>query len=250
MTNYKSMLRIFSLHTIYDNLPKITHSLQITVNRLLPMFFLLLSLVLLLPEDTFFLNKNTPSSADRTSSLSVEDRILRLHILAENDDTASQEIKLHVRDAVLARIQDAVADASDAKEAEAAILPLLADIVTVANQTLEQYGVSYRATAELTTEFFPIKQYGSLLLPPGEYRALRIVLGEGAGRNWWCMLYPSLCFTEGITATLPEEEKENLHGLFTEEEYDLLFSKESGKETQPVFCFRLWEIWKNFRKKH
>jgi len=250
MINYKSMLQTVSLHTIYDRLPKIAHSLRTAGNRFLPAFFILLSLILLLPEDTLFLNRNTSSSADRASSLSVEDRILRLHILAKNDDTASQEIKLHVRDAVLTLLQDAVADASDAKEAEAAILPLLADIVAVANQTLEHYGVSYRATAELTTEFFPIKQYGSLLLPPGEYRALRIVLGEGAGRNWWCMLYPSLCFTEGITATLPEEEKENLHGLFTEEEYDLLFSEESEKETQPVFCFRLWEIWKNFRKKN
>lgn len=250
MTNYKSMLQTVSLHTIYDRLPKIAHALHITVNQFLPMLFLLLSLVLLLPEDALFRKESSPSSADRSSALSVEDRILRLHILAVDDDTVSQEIKLHVRDAVLTLLQDAVADAADAKEAEAAILPLLADIVTVANQTLEHYGVSYRATAELTTEFFPIKQYGSLLLPPGEYRALRIVLGEGAGRNWWCMLYPSLCFTEGITATLPEEEKENLHGLFTEEEYDLLFSEESGKETQPVFCFRLWEIWKNFRKKH
>ncbi|MBR2409218.1 MAG: stage II sporulation protein R [Lachnospiraceae bacterium] len=197
---------------------------------------LFVSLLLLLP-DVFFAK---PSSAP---SLSLSDRILRLHILAADDDTASQEIKLHVRDAVLSHIQTAVADATTTKEAETALAPLLPEIVAVANETLAQYGVSYDATAEITTEFFPIKQYGSLLLPPGEYRALRIVLDEGEGQNWWCMLYPSLCFTEGITATLPEDEKEELKGLLTEEEFDTLFSKKGKK---PVFRFKIVELWKKF----
>ena len=198
-----------------------------------------LSVLLLLP-DRFFATE--PSHA----SLSLEDRILRLHILAAGDDTASQEIKLHVRDAVLTHVRDAVAHATTAKEAEAALSPLLPEIVAVANRTLEQYGVSYRANAEITTEFFPIKQYGSLLLPPGEYRALRIVLKEGEGKNWWCMLYPSLCFTEGITATLPEEEKEELRGLLDEEEFETLFS---AKESKPKFSFRIVEIWKKLWKR-
>ena len=195
---------------------------------------ILFSLMLLFPKHRY--NANTA-----TAPLALEDRILRLHILAAGNDTASQEIKLHVRDAVLEHIRDAVSKSATAKEAEAALYPLLPDIISVANRTLEAYGVSYRATAEITTEFFPIKQYGSLLLPPGEYRALRIVLDEGAGKNWWCMLYPSLCFTEGITATLPEEEKEELHGLLTEEEFDVLFST---KEKKPKFTFRLLELWK------
>lgn len=200
---------------------------------ILATLFIFLSVLLLLP-DRFFATE--PSHA----SLSLEDRILRLHILAAGDDTASQEIKLHVRDAVLAHVRDAVAHATTAKEAEAALSPLLPEIISVANQTLEAYGVSYRAKAELTTEFFPIKQYGSLLLPPEEYRALRIILDKGEGKNWWCMLYPSLCFTEGITATLPEEEKEELRGLLDEEEFETLFPE---KEKKPVFRFRLAELW-------
>lgn len=194
----------------------------------------LISVLLLLPDRVYETNAASPH-------LSLEDRILRLHILAAGNDTTSQEIKLHVRDAVLTHIQSGVSSSADAAEAEAALLPLLPEIVAVANRTLENYGVSYRATAEITTEFFPIKQYGSLLLPPGEYRALRIVLDEGAGKNWWCMLYPSLCFTEGITATLPDEEKDELRGLLTEEEFDILFSKETKK---PVFRFRIAELWK------
>lgn len=201
---------------------------------------ILFSLFLLLP-DRFYETKVTHPS------LSLEDRILRLHILAAGDDTASQEIKLHVRDAVLAHLQHALSDATTTAGAEATLLPLLPEIVAVANQTLADYGVSYTATAKITTEFFPIKQYGSLLLPPGEYRALRIVLGEGEGKNWWCMLYPSLCFTEGITATLPEEEKEELQGLLTEEEFDLLFS---SKEKKPKLSFRFLELWEKLWGRH
>ncbi|MBQ9766937.1 MAG: stage II sporulation protein R [Lachnospiraceae bacterium] len=204
----------------------------------LAVLFILLSILLLLPEHLF-------SDETAAPSLALEDRILRLHILAADDDTASQEIKLHVRDAVLALVREPLAEATTAAEAEAALLPLLDDIVRTANETLEQYGVSYLATAELSTEFFPIKQYGSLLLPPGEYRALRICLGDAEGKNWWCMLYPSLCFTEGITATIDEDEKEELRGLLTEEEYDTLFSEEEAK---PVFCFRLAELWKKLKR--
>lgn len=204
------------------------------LQRMATLLCILVSVFLLLPTQVYESNAAAPS-------LSLEDRILRLHILAAGNDTASQEIKLHVRDAVLTHVQNAVAGAGNAKEAEEALTPLLPEIIAVANHTLEEYGVSYRATAVLTTEFFPIKQYGSLLLPPGEYRALRIVLDEGEGKNWWCMLYPSLCFTEGITATLPEEEKEELRGFLSEEEFDTLFSV---KEKKPVFRFKIVELWK------
>lgn len=205
---------------------------------ILAVLLIFISVLLLLPDNLF---------ADETvaPSLALSDRILRLHILAEDDTTAAQEIKLHVRDAILSVVREPLENVSTAAEAEATLLPLLDDIVHTANEVLASYGVSYRATAELTTEFFPIKQYGSLLLPPGEYRALRILLGDAEGKNWWCMLYPSLCFTEGITATIAEDEKEELRGLLSEEEFDTLFSEE---EAEPVFCFRLPELWKKVKK--
>lgn len=220
MNLLNNKMSLFSLHNFVQN--------SVSV------FLIILSLLLLLPE-SFFHNNAT------AAPLALEDRILRLHILAAGDDTASQELKLHVRDAILSHLQETVSVAETAKEAEQLLLPQLDDIVSVANQVLDTYGITYRATAAVTTEFFPIKQYGSLLLPPGEYRALRIVLGEGEGKNWWCMLYPSLCFTEGITATICDEEKEELKGLLTEEEYDLLFSKECKR---PLFRFRIVELWK------
>lgn len=214
---------------------KISHiSLHSFLHNFISVFLIILSLLLLMPEQ-FYQDNGT------FAPLALEDRILRLHILAAGDDTASQELKLHVRDAVLSHLQSTVSAAETAEEAEQLLMPQLDNIISVANQVLDENGISYRATAAITTEYFPIKQYGSLLLPPGEYRALRIVLGEGEGKNWWCMLYPSLCFTEGITATICDEEKEELKGLLTEEEYDLLFSKECKR---PLFRFRIAELWK------
>lgn len=209
------------------------------LRNIVAVLLIFLSVLLLLPDRYFGSETTAPS-------LSLENRILRLHILAAGNDTASQEIKLHVRDAILAHLQTAIADVSTARDAEAVLSPLLPEIISVANRTLEEYGVSYSARAEITTEFFPIKQYGSLLLPPGEYRALRIVLGEGAGKNWWCMLYPSLCFTEGITATISEDEKDELQGFLTEEDFDLLFSQE---EIKPKFSFRILELLEKLWKK-
>lgn len=215
-----------------------TSAVKERLQLILVILFIFISLLLLLPDKLFANETAAPS-------LALEDRILRLHILAAGDDTASQEIKLHVRDAILTLVREPLAEATTAAEAEAALLPLLDAIAAAANEVLAEYGVSYRATAELTTEFFPIKQYGSLLLPPGEYRALRVLLGSAEGKNWWCMLYPSLCFTEGITATIAEEEKAELQGLLSEEEFHLLFSEETSK---PVFCFRLQELWKQLKR--
>ncbi len=208
------------------------------LRQLIAAVLILLSVLALLPEPAF-------AKEVQKASLDLSDRILRLHILAAGDDTASQEIKLHVRDAVLAVIRESLPDTANAAEAEAALLPLLGDITAAADEVLAASGVSYRATVRITTEFFPIKQYGSLLLPPGEYRALQILLGEGEGKNWWCMLYPSLCFTKGITASIAEEEKEKLQGFLTEEEFTLLFSDEAK---EPVFCFRFPELFRRIKK--
>lgn len=208
------------------------------LSRCVAAILVFITLLLLLPDSLFADDSSAPS-------LALEDRILRLHILAAGDDTLSQEIKLHVRDAILELVREPLADATTAAEAESALLPLLPEIIAAANRTLSEYGVSYEATAQISTEFFPIKQYGSLLLPPGEYRALRVLLGEGEGKNWWCMLYPSLCFTEGITATIADEEKEELRGLLTEDEYDTLFS---GEKQKPIFCFRLPELWRKIKR--
>ncbi len=117
------------------------------------------------------------------------DGVLRLHVIANSDSPADQAVKLAVRDAVLAAMEAG----DSAAEAEAYVMDNGAALLAAAEQTLSENGFSYGARLELGTFEFPDRSYGGSLYPAGPYRALRVVLGAGAGQNWWCVLFPPLC---------------------------------------------------------
>lgn len=122
--------------------------------------------------------------------------LIRFHVIANSDSVCDQAVKLKVRDAVLDQINDALSKAASKEEA-AAILNAKNDaLMETANAVLAAEGFSYRAEAKLETSLFPTKTYGNLTLPAGKYNAYRIILGEGKGKNWWCVLYPPLCFVD------------------------------------------------------
>ena len=123
----------------------------------------------------------------------LAEEVFRFHVVADSDSREDQAIKQKVRDAVL--------EAKNVVRAE---------------------GKTYGASAEVVTCYFPDKRYGDLLFPAGRYRALRITLGTGAGHNWWCVLYPSLCFTDPVCAVVDEEGKEELEEALTAEEYEMI----------------------------
>ncbi|MGI5873684.1 MAG: stage II sporulation protein R [Bacillota bacterium] len=126
----------------------------------------------------------------------ADDTLLRFHVIANSDSPADQAVKLRVRDAVLAEIAPALAAAESVDEAEAAVGAALPDIEAAADAVLAAEGKHYASRAEVTESFFPTKSYGGLTLPAGRYRACRITLGAGRGKNWWCVLYPPLCFVD------------------------------------------------------
>ena len=99
------------------------------------------------------------------------------------------------------------------------------EIVTVAEETLEKEGYSYGASARLATVDFPVKTYGSYTFPAGEYEALEITLGEGNGHNWWCVLYPNMCFQGTVYEVVEEEADEALREVLTPEEYADVFNE-------------------------
>lgn len=136
--------------------------------------------------------------------------LIRLHILAEDDSQEAQGIKLAVRDAILqAFASDLHGD--DPQQLYLALQASAKDMRSVAEQTARSMGFDGEVTADVGVFTLPEKQYGSVLLPTGEYRALRITLGVGHGQNWWCVLYPSLCLAvadDEPWRTPPQEEKE------------------------------------------
>jgi stage II sporulation protein R len=115
--------------------------------------------------------------------------ILRLHILAESDSPADQAAKYALRDYILAEFADDLADCDTLEQAHARSLELLPEIEQSARSFAERDDIS----AEITQMFFPTRVYGRQTLPAGNYAALRITIGEGNGRNWWCIMFPALC---------------------------------------------------------
>lgn len=119
---------------------------------------------------------------------------LRLHIVANSDSAADQALKLQVRDAVVEYLTPLVANAEDAASAEAIVVGELGNLERLAAGICADFG--YACTGEVGAFDFPAKRYGSVMLPAGEYRALRLNLGEARGHNWWCVIFPPLCFVD------------------------------------------------------
>ena len=128
-----------------------------------------------------------------TDSQALYDGILRLHVVGASDSTEDQAVKLRVRDAVLASLEDGLKDLTDLDAAVGYVEEMLPQVESAANRVLEAAGVDMTATVSLMEEAFPTREYDTFSLPAGIYKALRVVLGEGEGQNWWCVVFPKLC---------------------------------------------------------
>lgn len=142
--------------------------------------------------------------------------VVRLHVVANSNGAEDQAVKLLVRDAVLEEAARWYQGAGSMEEASSQLCTHLQSIAGAARQVLGEQGVGYSATAQLTEMYFPTRDYGDFRLPAGRYRTLRVTLGEGAGKNWWCVVFPSLCLPaatqEEALLTLPEGERQVVEG--------------------------------------
>ena len=123
----------------------------------------------------------------------LNEDLIRLHVVANSDSEQDQNIKLQVRDAIVASLSEGMADIGDVQAAKDYLQENLSKIETVANKTLEAAGVDSRAEVTLCREAFDIRKYDTFTLPAGVYESLRVVIGEGQGKNWWCVAFPTLC---------------------------------------------------------
>lgn len=153
----------------------------------------------------------------------IADKILRFHVLANSDSKEDQEVKKKVRDAVGAMMEPRLAESRNLEETEAIVQRSMENIVEVATETLEENGYHYGASARLANVEFPVKSYGAYTFPAGEYEALQVTLGEGEGHNWWCVLYPNMCFRGSVYEVPSDEAKHALREVLTPEEYEDIF---------------------------
>ncbi len=123
----------------------------------------------------------------------LKSQLVRLHVVGASNSETDQNIKLSVRDAVIASLNEALQNATDITQAKDYINAHLPQIEAVANNTLQKLGVDQQAVVQFMEEEFPIREYDTFSLPSGIYQSLRITIGEGEGRNWWCVVFPTLC---------------------------------------------------------
>ena len=154
----------------------------------------------------------------------IYENVLRLHVIANSDSEEDQELKLKVRDAVLAESQILLADCQTKEEALSRTKENLPRLETAALETLKAEHCEHSVRVELGEEIYPTRNYESFCFPAGNYLSLRIVLGEGKGQNWWCVLYPPMCLS-AASAKAPENDAYISVGL-TGEQYRIITETE------------------------
>ncbi len=185
----------------------------------------------------------------KNSSEDYKDKLIRFHVLANSDSDEDQELKLKVRDEVIAYLQPKLKNSKDIKESEQIIKNEYENLEKISKQVIKENGYDYDVSISLTYSYFPTKQYSSVVLPHGEYKALKIIIGEGEGKNWWCVMFPPLCFVDEETGILDKETDEKLKKILTKEEYELITNKNSKDATRVKVKFKIVEIIDNISKK-
>lgn len=157
----------------------------------------------------------------------IADKIVRFHVIANSDSEEDQALKLEVKKAVVTYTSELLSDSHSTEETQQLLTDNTDNIVAIAQKVIAENGYDYTVSAELKDTYFPTKSYGNYTFPPGTYRAYQIKIGEAKGQNWWCVLYPPLCFIDISHGIVGEESEEMLRETLTTDEFDAI----SGKGT-------------------
>ena len=166
-----------------------------------------------------FLNLETKSTVSVLSHSAI-----RFHILANSDSVSDQALKMRVKESVVNYIYEKTGDFKTVDEAKNFILNNDKTIKSIATKAIADNGYDYTVSSTFGFSDFPVKSYGDVIFPKGTYTSYTIKIGNGKGHNWWCVLYPNLCFIDAVHAVVPEDGKKELQEVLTEEEYDLVTS--------------------------
>ncbi len=176
-----------------------------------------------------------------TVSNQIANGVFRLHVIANSDSDEDQNLKYIVRDAILSHINE-IGKTASSKEELVNMLDLT-DIQNIAKQTILNHGYDYDVSVEIGNFSFPTKTYGDISLPAGFYDALRVKIGSANGHNWWCVMFPPLCFVDVSSGIVPAESKESLQSSMDTEEYQLISNQDNN---EIKFKFKLVELLQNF----
>jgi stage II sporulation protein R len=172
----------------------------------------------------------------------LSQNLVRLHVIANSDSQEDQALKLQVRDAIIQYMKSELSNSKDIKQTISIINADLSKIEEVSREVIKNNNSSYSVKASLGNYPFPTKTYGDITLPAGDYQALRVVIGKGEGKNWWCVLFPPLCFIDATHGTIPDNVKQELKNSLTDEEYAIITSADNDQDIPIKIKFKVVEF--------
>ena len=176
-------------------------------------------------------------------SSDISESVFRLHVIANSDSTEDQNLKYKVRDNIIKYMNTISINATSKSEAIEIAKEHTDDFFNIAKQTIEDNGYSYDVAISIGNFDFPTKKYGDISLPSGYYDALRIEIGEASGQNWWCVMFPPLCFVDVSSGIVPDDSKETIKDSLSNEEEFILVNEEKSADIK--LKFKLVELFQN-----
>ncbi len=178
----------------------------------------------------------------------IKDKIIRLHVVANSDSPEDQAIKLRIRDAIIKELEPKLENMKSQEEVKNLISANMDNLISAAEEEMARIGKSYPIDIELGTYEFPTKVYGDLTFPAGSYQALNVKIGEAKGKNWWCVMFPPLCFVDIAQGVVSEKTLEEFKEILDENELELLKSQKDNEEEIVKIKFKLVEMAKDLNK--
>lgn len=177
-------------------------------------------------------------------SNNIANGVFRLHVIANSDSPEDQNLKYIVRDELIKYMNTLAKDCTSKQEVIEIAQNNISNFENIAKKTIQDNGFNYNVTVEIGNFDFPTKTYGDISLPAGTYDSLKIKIGKSEGQNWWCVMFPPLCFVDVTTGIVPEESKKEMKEAMPEEEYSLI-SNTNNSEVN--FKFKLIEFFENIK---
>lgn len=175
----------------------------------------------------------------------LSDNVLRLHVIANSDSDFDQQLKLKVRDKILQRSDSIFSKKSDISEAKKNIKDNIEEIEKIACAEVAANGCDYPVKVTFGKSDFPTKAYGNVTLPAGTYEALKVEIGEAKGKNWWCVMFPPLCFVDASSPEMSAEAMAMLKDNLSEDEYALITNSENKNVEIKFKAYEIWQSGKN-----
>lgn len=172
----------------------------------------------------------------------IVNKIIRFHVIANSDSEEDQNLKLKVRDRVIEYVSDQLDECKDLNEARDFIIENKSTVEKIAKDVIKENGYSYNVTSMLSKENFPDKVYGDLVFPQGEYEAYRILIGNAEGQNWWCVMFPPLCFVDGTKDAVDSKKIEEKISEGKAKDENNVKSETKNKKANIKFKSKVFEV--------